>query len=118
MTNIEEYMKGKEFFKWNPFLKGYMSNEERKMPIQWSNIHFHFFCKHADLLGAPLEVRVISNYKFRDYRIVFMRAFMQFVFEWKNEVCDHLNGYSGIDCIMFEFDENIKFEFNGVRFDS
>ena len=43
MTNIEEYMKGKEFFKWNPFLKGYVSNEERKMPIQWSDINFHFF---------------------------------------------------------------------------
>ena len=74
MTNIEEYMKDKEFFKWNPFLKGYVSNEERKLPIQWSDINFHFFCKHADLLGAPLEIRVISNYKYIDYKKEFMRS--------------------------------------------
>ena len=117
MTNIEEYMKDKEFFKLNPFLKGYISNEDCKKPIQWSNIDFHFFCKHADLLGAPLEVRLISNYKFTDYRKEFMRAFMQFVFEWKDEVWSHLNGYSGLDCVEFEFGDNIKFEFNGVRFD-
>ena len=87
MTNIEDYMKDKEFFKWNPFLKGYIYDEERKKPIQSSNINFHFFfCKHADLSGAPLEVRLISNYKFIDYRKEFMRAFMQFVFEWKSEV--------------------------------
>lgn len=30
MTNIEDYMKDKEFFKWNPFLKGYIYDEERK----------------------------------------------------------------------------------------
>ena len=117
MTNIEDYMKDKEFFKWNPFLKGYIYDEERKKPIQWSNDNFHFFCKHADLSGAPLEVRLISNYKFIDYRKEFMRAFMQFVFEWKSEVWRHLNGFLGIDCIDFEFSDNIKFEFNGVRID-
>ena len=52
MTNIEDYMKDKEFFKWNPFLKGYIYDEERKKPIQWSNDNFHFFCKHADLSDA------------------------------------------------------------------
>ena len=30
MTNIEDYMKDKEFFKWNPFLNGYIYDEERK----------------------------------------------------------------------------------------
>ena len=30
MTNIDDYMKDKEFFKWNPFLKGYIYGEERK----------------------------------------------------------------------------------------
>ena len=117
MTNIEDYMKDKEFFKWNPFLKSYIYDEERKKPIQWSNDNFHFFCKHADLLGAPLEVRLISNDKSIDYRKEFMCAFMQFVFEWKSEVWRHLNGFQGIDCIDFEFSDNIKFEFNGVRID-
>ena len=41
MTNIEDYMKDKEFFKWNPFLKGYIYGEERKKPIQWSNENFY-----------------------------------------------------------------------------
>jgi hypothetical protein len=118
MTNIDEYMKGKEFFKWNPFFKGYVSDEERKMPIQWSNTDFHFFCKHADLLGAPLEIRVLSNYKFTDYRTKFMRSFMEFLFEWKNDVWAHLNGYSGLDGVNFEFDKNIDINFfNGFRID-
>ena len=43
--------------------------------------------------------------------------FIQFVFEWKSEVWRHLNGFIGINCIDFEFSDNIKFEFNGVRID-
>jgi hypothetical protein len=114
MTNIEEYMKGKEFFRWNPFTKELLSDEERKKPIKWSNIDFVFFCKHADLLGAPLEIRLISDYKYTDYRKEFMRSFMQFVFEWKEYVYSHLNGFCGIDCIEFEFDGNIDIKLPNI----
>lgn len=110
MTDFENIDKS-EFFKCNPFQKGFISDEDRKKPIIWRSIIFVFFCKHADLLGAPVEVKLISNYKFINYKDEFMRDYMEFIFWWKDNIFSHLNGFSGIDCIKFEFDKNININF-------
>ena len=68
MTNITEYMVGKEFFKWDAFAKEYLTNEERKMPIRYYGEYFNFFCKSADLLDGPVEITCSQpNYQFVNY---------------------------------------------------
>ena len=58
MTDVEKYLKDNDLllFGWNPFFKGILSDEDRKMPIQKYCENFRFFCKHTDLLGAPIEI--------------------------------------------------------------
>lgn len=109
MTDITEYMIGKEFFKWDVFAKEYLTNDERKMPIRYYGEYFNFFCKSADLLDDPVEITCSHpDYKFVDYTQAFMRDMMNFNFEWFSYVHKRLNGWSGIDCIKFEFDPIVK----------
>ena len=109
MTDITEYMVGKEFFKWDAFSKEYLTNEEREMPIIYCGVYFNFFCKSADLLDGPVEITCSHPYyKFVNYVQAFMRDMMNFNYEWFSYVHKRLNGFPGVDCIKFELDPTVK----------
>jgi hypothetical protein len=112
MTNIEQYLKENHtpLFGWNPFFKGYLSNKDRKLPIQKYCENFRFFCKHADLIGAPIEITpLFEDHPFMspNWETALMHDIMEFMFEWREYVWSHLNGYSGFDKVRFEFDPSI-----------
>ena len=105
MTDITK----KNFFKWDPFAKEFLTNEEKKMPIIYYGEHFNFFCKSADLLDGPVKITCRHpDYKFVDYTEVFMRDMMAFNFDWFSYVHKRLNCFQGVDCIKFELDPIVK----------
>lgn len=113
MTNLNDYNRS-DFFTSNIFDHKILSDEERKMPYKWQGENFMFFCKHADLLGAPVEVRATSTYPFMEssWLAAYQHDLMNFITDWKDNVWKRLNGYSGMSGIKFEFDENISVDFN------
>lgn len=112
MTDIEKYLKDNnlKLFGWNPFFKGILSDEERKLPIMKWGENFVFFCKHTDLLGAPLEITPIYSKPFgeKDWQTALFHDIMSFTFDWYRHVWSHLNGYSGMRGITYELDDRIK----------
>ena len=112
MTDVEKYLKDNDLllFGWNPFFKGILSDEDRKMPIQKYCENFKFFCKHTDLLGAPIEITPLFSTPFmeKNWKDALLHDLMEFMFDWYRNVYVHLNGYSGIHGITYEFDERIK----------
>ena len=112
MTNVEKYLKDNNLLLlgWNPFYKGIFSDDERKMPIQRWCENFKFFCKHADLLDSPIEITPLFSTPFmeKDWTSAFIHDLMEFMIDWHRYVYSHLNGYSGLHGITFEFDERMK----------
>lgn len=109
MTDVNEFMTGKNFFQLDVFAKEYLTAEERKMPIIYYGEYFNFFCKSADLLDGPVEITCSHpNYKFVNYLQEFMRDMMNFNYEWFSYVHKRLNGWPGISCVEFELDEIVK----------
>ena len=112
MTDVEKYLKDNNLllFGWNPFFKGILSDEERKMPIQKYGENFKFFCKHTDLLGAPIEISPLYSTPFGEtsWTSALIHDLFSFMFDWREYVWEHLNGYQGIQGIKFEFDERMK----------
>ena len=112
MTDVNKYLQENNLllFGWNPFYKGILTDEERKMPIQKYGENFLFFCKHTDLLGSPLEIIPLYSNPFmeKDWKDALLHDFMNFMIDWYRDVWPHLNGYSGISDITYEFDERMK----------
>ena len=116
MTDVDKYLKENNLllFGWNPFYHGILSDEDRKMPMQWYGDNFHFFCKHVDLLGTPLEITPMYSNPFQesDWISAFIHDLFSFMFEWKEYVWKHLNGYQGLDGITFKFDDRMDININ------
>lgn len=112
MTDVDKYLKENNLllWGWNPFYTGILTDEERKMPMQWYGENFHFFCKHVDLLGTPLEITPMYSNPFmeKSWRDALFHDLMSFMFTWQRDVYKHLNGYSGLHGITFELDDRIK----------
>ena len=84
MTDVEKYLKDNNLllFGWNPFFKGILSDEDRKLPIQKYCDNFRFLCKHADLLGAPIEITPLFSTPFmeNDWKDALFHDLMEFMF--------------------------------------
>ena len=114
MTNVAEYTKEHPFFHDNIFDHKMLTDEERKMPYQFHGENFWFFCKHTDLLDAPVEVRLtneISTSPFLEnsWEDAYLHDFMNFITDWKTNIWPRLSGYVGFFAVKFEFDSNITF---------
>jgi hypothetical protein len=114
MTNVAEYTKEHSFFHSNIFDHKMLTDEERKMPYQFHGENFWFFCKHTDLLDAPVEVRLTSEistspFLENSWEDAYLHDFMNFITDWKTNIWPRLSGYVGFFAVKFEFDSNITF---------
>lgn len=84
------------------------------MPILKYGYHFKFFCKHTDLLGEPVEITPIIDkpWNASTWEESLLKDLMMFMFDWRVYVWEHLNGYSGLDLVKFEFDPSLKININ------
>lgn len=105
-------MNTKEFYHTNPFLKGYISDEDRKKQLRYTSGNYEFYSKTIDLMEG-LKVTFIKD-DFHDTPRIseYSHALADFMMWWERDIRQHLNGFSGFDCVRFSF-----FGFGSVRLD-
>lgn len=111
---INSYFEDGKGFKFNPFRKGYLTDEERKEPLRWYGSNFIFFAKHADLSETGVEVYRNVGYSYPDgpaprtWENALIRDCMLFGIWWRDNVHKYLNGFSGFDNVKIEIDPNLN----------
>ena len=112
--NRDSFFADGKGFRSNPFIKGYLTDEERKMPFRWYGENFVFFSRTADL-SAGLEIyrdenKIYPDVYYKTWENAFLHDLILFGMWWKTNVHEHLNGFNGWDCVKIEIDENIGFK--------
>lgn len=111
---INSYFEDGKGFKFNPFRKGYLTDEERKEPLRWYGSNFIFFAKHADLSETGVEVYRNVGYSYPDgpvprtWENALIRDCIQFGIWWRDNVHKYLNGFPGFDTVKIEIDPNLN----------
>ena len=111
---INTYFEDDKGFKFNPFRKGYLTDEERKEPLRWYGSNFIFFAKHADLSETGVEIYRNMGYSYPDgpvprtWENALIRDCMMFSIWWRDNVHKYLNGFPGFDTVKIEIDPNLN----------
>ena len=115
---INTYFEDGKGFKFNPFRKGYLTDEERKEPLRWYGSNFIFFAKHADLSETGVEVYRNIGYSYPDgpvprtWENALIRDCMLFGIWWRDNVHKYLNGFPGFDTVKIEIDPKLNMNLN------
>lgn len=76
----------------------YLTDEQRKKPLEYYAHGFTFACKHCDL-SAPVEVSCRSPWYSKKHLAAAIAEFTCHFMIW---IHPHLNGFSGIDTVQWD----------------
>ena len=102
----------KEFYQSNPFLKGYISDEDRKKQLKYTSGNYEFYSETVDLYKGLVVTFKKDDYHTAPQLSTYSHALADFMMWWEREIRQHLNGFCGFDCIKFKF-----FGFGYVKLD-
>lgn len=103
-----------EIYNWNPFIKGYISEEDCGKKLRYEYYEYVFEASTIDLRDRLITITFNKNLygeeapKLSSYTL----ALSVFMAEYERYICQHLNGFCGWDCIKFRF-----FGFGYMRLD-
>ena len=103
-----------EIYNWNPFIKGYISEEDCGKKLRYEYYEYVFEASTIDLRDRLITITFDKNLfgneapKLSSYTL----ALGIFMAEYERYIRQHLNGFCGWDCIKFQF-----FGFGYIRLD-
>ena len=94
-----------EIYNWNPFIKGYISEEDCGKKLRYEYYEYVFEASTIDLRDGLITITFNKNLfgneapKLSSYTL----ALGVFMADYERDIRQHLNGFCGWDCIKFRF---------------
>ena len=96
-------MKKKEFYNWNPFVNGFISDEDRKKQLKYTSGNYEFYSETIDLYRGLIVTFKKDEFHEAPSLPSYTHALAAFMMEWERNIRSHLNGFVGFECIDIKF---------------
>lgn len=96
-------MKKNECYNWNPFVKGFISDEDRNKKLKFVSGNYEFYSETIDLYKGLKITFIKDNINEAPTLQSYTHALAEFMMAWERDIRSHLNGFTGFESINIKF---------------